>query len=215
MATNSDKPVGHEDRDGKAPAAAFLEGWYAPAKQLGSPNFGTRPADQAISLVLLHSISLPPGEYGGDAIESLFTNQLDWDAHPYFNSLRGLLVSTHFLIRRDGEVQQFVSCDERAWHAGKSSFQGRPNCNDYSVGIELEGLEGQTFEVPQYDALVRLLRDLAAQYPIEHIAGHEHVAPDRKHDPGAGFDWALLARRMGWPAQCFPEGVVRRSDDSS
>ena len=215
MAANCDKPGGPEGRDGSEPAAPFRNGWYALATQLRSPNFSPRSAELAITLAVLHSISLPPGEYGGHAIASLFTNQLDWDAHPYFNSLRGLRVSAHFLIRRDGEVQQFVSCDERAWHAGKSCFQGRPNCNDYSVGIELEGLEGQTFEVPQYDALVALLRELAAQYPIEHIAGHEHVAPDRKHDPGAGFDWALLAHRLGWPPRCFPEGVANRRADSS
>ena len=215
MAASSDKSGEAEGIDSRASGSAFTDGWYALATHLSSPNFGPRPTDQAITLALIHSISLPPGEYGGDAIERLFTNRLDWDAHPYFQSIRDLQVSAHFLIRRDGEVQQFVSCDRRAWHAGQSCFQGRDNCNDYSVGIELEGLEGQTFEASQYDALVALLRELAAQYAIEHVVGHEHVAPDRKQDPGAGFDWALLARQLGWPAKCFPEGVATRSHDPS
>jgi AmpD protein len=143
-------------------------------------------------LAVLHSISLPPGVYGGDAIERLFTNRLDWDAHPYFQSIRGLAVSSHFVIRRDGAVQQFVSCDERAWHAGRSSWLGRENCNDWSVGIELEGLEGEVFEPAQYEALVSVLKALCQHYPIAHLVGHEHVAPGRKIDPGPGFDWHRL-----------------------
>jgi AmpD protein len=146
--------------------------------------------------VVLHSISLPPGEYGGDAVERLFTNRLDCDAHPYFDGLRGLRVSAHFLIRRDGGLLQFVSCDRCAWHAGQSEWRGRAQCNAWSIGIELEGLEGQPFDPPQYRALARLLRALTAAYPIEEVVGHEHVAPGRKHDPGAGFDWALLARTL-------------------
>jgi AmpD protein len=149
---------------------------------------------------VLHSISLPPGEYGGDAVERLFTNRLDWDAHPYYGQIRGLEVSTHFFIRRGGETLQFVSCDERAWHAGRSSWQGRDNCNDFSIGIELEGLEGETFEPAQYEALARLLKAVAARYPLRHVAGHEHVAPGRKIDPGPGFDWNELRQLLGWPS---------------
>jgi len=145
-----------------------------------------------IDLAILHSISLPPGQYGGAAIEQLFTNQLDWDAHPYFQQIRGLEVSAHFLIRRDGECLQFVSVLDRAWHAGRSCWQGRDNCNDYSVGIELEGLEGDTFEAAQYTALAALLRDLQQQWPVHCAVGHEHVAPGRKLDPGPGFDWQQL-----------------------
>jgi AmpD protein len=145
-----------------------------------------------IDLVVVHAISLPPGVYGGDAIEKLFTNQLDGDAHPYFDTLRGLEVSAHFLIQRDGRCTQFVSVDRRAWHAGRSCWQDRPNCNDYSVGIELEGLDGDTFEPVQYTQLATLIRDLRTQYPITTAVGHEHIAPGRKADPGAGFDWDQL-----------------------
>jgi AmpD protein len=137
--------------------------------------------------------------YGGDAIERLFTNRLDWDAHPYFAAIRGLQVSAHFVVGRDGRLTQFVSCDERAWHAGASSWRGRPSCNDYSIGIELEGLEGDAFADLQYASLVPLLAALARRYPIDAVAGHEHVAPGRKCDPGAGFDWKRLQRETGWP----------------
>ena len=143
---------------------------------------------------MVHSISLPPGEYGGDAIERLFTNTLDWDAHPYFQSIRDLKVSAHFVIRRSGKLLQFVSCDRRAWHAGVSQWRGRDNCNDYSIGIELEGLEGERFESAQYTQLAALLRAVARRYRIEAVVGHEHIAPTRKHDPGMGFDWVRLAR---------------------
>jgi len=158
--------------------------------------------------VLLHCISLPPGAFGGDAIERLFTNRLDWGAHPYFAQIRGLQVSAHFLIRRDGCLLQFVSCDDRAWHAGTSCWHGRDNCNDFSVGIELEGIEGGTFEPVQYDVLLPLMRDLAKRYGVSAVAGHEHVAPDRKIDPGPGFDWARLIHELGWARQCFPEHIA-------
>lgn len=190
-----------------ATEALFADGWYARAAHLPSPNCNDRPAGLPVSLALIHSISLPPGEYGGDGIAQLFTNQLDWDAHPYYQGLRGLQVSSHFLIRRDGELLQFVSCEQRAWHAGQSMFQDRGNCNDFSIGIELEGLEGLGFEALQYRSLVHLLRDLAGSYPITHVVGHEHVAPGRKGDPGVGFDWAQLAQSLGWPPRCFPEGL--------
>lgn len=161
-----------------------------------------------VDLVLIHSISLPPGAYGGTDIERLFLNQLDVTAHPYFMQIRGLQVSSHFVIRRDGQVLQFVSCDERAWHAGVSNWRGRPHCNDFAVGIELEGLEGDTFEDRQYETLVRLVGALAERYPIDGVAGHQHVAPGRKQDPGPGFDWPRLQRALAWPDRYFPEGTL-------
>jgi AmpD protein len=184
-------------------SAVWHDGWWSPARRCESPNFGPRPPGAQVELAVIHSISLPPGEYGGDAVERLFTNRLDWDAHPYYAQIRGLEVSAHFLLRRDAELVQFVSCDQRAWHAGASQWAGRDNCNDWSVGVELEGLEGERFEPAQYDALVRLLRALRRHYPITQVVGHEHVAPARKRDPGAGFDWAGLRAALGWPASSF------------
>ncbi|MBS0448257.1 MAG: 1,6-anhydro-N-acetylmuramyl-L-alanine amidase AmpD [Proteobacteria bacterium] len=189
-------------------ATAWRDGWLAGARRIASPNFNARPADAAVELVVIHSISLPPGIYGGDAIERLFTNRLDWDAHPYYAQLRGLTVSAHFVIRRTGELLQFVSCDERAWHAGVSAWRGRAGCNDYSAGIELEGLEGERFEDVQYRTLQTLLAALRQHYPIAGVAGHEHVAPGRKADPGAGFDWARVRAASGWPDPYFPEAVI-------
>jgi N-acetyl-anhydromuramoyl-L-alanine amidase len=190
--------------DSLAPAL-WDEGWYRFAHRCPSPNFGPRPADGAIDLVVLHSISLPPGHYGGDAVVALFTNQLDWDAHPYYKTIQGLQVSAHFFIRRNGDLLQFVSANNRAWHAGTSTYKDRPNCNDYSIGIELEGLEGDSFETAQYEALQSLLPALAQQFPISHIAGHEHIAPGRKTDPGPGFRWDALRRDLGLPSSMFPE----------
>lgn len=184
--------------------ANWLEGWYRFARRLDSPNFGPRPPDAAIDLVVLHSISLPPGVYGGSEVQALFTNQLDWNAHPYFKQIQGLEVSAHFYVRRNGDLWQFVSCDDRAWHAGKSSHLGRDNCNNFSIGIELEGLEGDIFEAAQYETLQALLPAIAQHYPIRHVAGHEHIAAGRKIDPGPGFDWAVLQRGSDLPAQCFP-----------
>lgn len=183
-------------------------GWLRGVERRDSPNVGPRPAGTAIDLVLVHSISLPPGEYGGDAIERLFTNRLDWDAHPYFQQIRGLQVSAHFLVRRDGRATQFVSCDARAWHAGASHWRGRDRCNDFSVGIELEGLEGESFEAPQYATLARLVDALASRYPIAAVVGHEHVAPARKLDPGPGFDWSRLKALLPPNASYFPEEVL-------
>lgn len=179
-------------------------GWYGFARRLPSPNFGSRPVACAIDLIVLHSISLPPGQYGGDEVQRLFTNTLDWNAHPYFKTIEGATVSAHFYVRRQGELWQFVSCDDRAWHAGASHYRGRGDCNDDSIGIELEGLEGQPFDEPQYEALAALCAAIAQQYPIQHIAGHEHIAPGRKKDPGAGFDWRALQQSLGWPTECFP-----------
>lgn len=182
-------------------------GWHRAAKRLESPNHGERPAGAAIDLIVVHSISLPPGEYGTGAVQRLFTNTLDWDAHPYFQCIRGLQVSSHFVIERTGALWQFVDCDHRAWHAGQSAYRGRGQCNDDSIGIELEGLEGFTFEPAQYGTLAALCQDIALRYPIAHIAGHEHIAPGRKQDPGPGFDWPLLQRQLGWPLPCFPQAV--------
>ena len=187
------------------PAAPWQQGWYGPAQRLDSPNFGPRPAQAQIDLIVLHSISLPPGVYGGSQVQELFTNRLDWSAHPYFERIRGLAVSAHFYVRRSGEIWQFVSCNDRAWHAGQSFYRGRANCNDDSIGIELEGLEGERFEAAQYLALPTRCPALAGAYPMRHIAGHEHIAPWRKADPGAGLDWALLRRQLGFPAAFFPE----------
>lgn len=189
----------------KADAPALWDGgWYRFARRLASPNFGPRPAGAAVDLIVLHSISLPPGEYGGDGVQQLFTNTLDWNAHPYFKSIEGMEVSSHFYVRRGGELWQFVSCDDRAWHAGASHWRGRDNCNDDSIGIELEGLEGESFEAAQYETLAGLASALAQRYPIEHVAGHEHIAPGRKRDPGPGFDWRRLRERLAWPRERFP-----------
>lgn len=185
-------------------APAWQAGWWSRARRIDSPNFGPRPAGAEVTLAIVHSISLPPGVYGGDAIERLFTNRLDWDAHPYYAQIRGLEVSAHFLLRRDGELLQFVDVDARAWHAGRSHWRGRDNCNDWSVGIELEGLEGEGFEDAQYAGLARLLRALRRRLPLAAVVGHEHVAPGRKADPGAGFDWARLRGATGWAARYFP-----------
>jgi N-acetyl-anhydromuramoyl-L-alanine amidase len=182
-------------------------GWLSSAKPCPSPNFGPRPSQAPVVLAVVHSISLPPGVYGGNAIERLFTNQLDWAEHPYFEQIRGMQVSAHFLIRRTAELLQFVSCDQRAWHAGPSSWQGRDNCNDYSVGIELEGLEGHTFEPAQYTALAQLLNQLAQRYPLQAVVGHEHIAPGRKKDPGPGFDWSLLKKKSTMVKASFPDEI--------
>ena len=189
--------------------AAWQGGWYRAARALPSPNHGPRPAGSEVDLIVVHSISLPPGKYGGDQVQALFTNTLDWDAHPYFQPLRGLQVSAHFYVRRDGRLWQFVSCDARAWHAGVSCFRGRENCNDYSVGIELEGLEDHPFEAAQYARLSTLLRTLAQRYPIHQVAGHEHIAPGRKRDPGSAFDWRQLQILTTWPDQVFPWGQTQ------
>lgn len=192
-----------------APGGLWRGGWYRFARALASPNFGPRPPGAQVDLVVVHSISLPPGEYGGDEVQRLFTNTLDWNAHPYFRTIEGMQVSSHFYIRRGGELWQFVSCDDRAWHAGASQWRGRDNCNDDSIGIELEGIEGGPFEEAQYEALSSLCAALAQRYPIGHIAGHEHVAPGRKQDPGPGFDWKIVQRALAWAPGCFPPGTVR------
>ena len=186
-------------------------GWHRRARRVRSPNFDARPAGAAPVLLVVHHISLPAGRFSGDAIERLFTNRLEESDHPTFAGLGALRVSSHFLIRRRGELIQFVSCDDRAWHAGMSQYRGRSNCNDDSIGIELEGLEGDSFEAAQYDALAALLPALKQRYPIAHVAGHEHIAPGRKADPGPGLDWSGLQKRLGYADQCFPEGVLQNT----
>ena len=190
----------------------WRQGWFQDAHHIHSPNFGPRPLGTEVDLVVIHAISLPPGEYGGPQVAELFTNTLDWDAHPYFGQIRGMEVSAHFFIRRHGELIQFVSCDDRAWHAGRSHYRGRDDCNNDSVGIELEGLDGQTFEPAQYEALGKLIQAISEHYPIAHMAGHEHVAPGRKEDPGPGFDWRFLQQRLGWSDRCFPENIFLSSN---
>jgi N-acetyl-anhydromuramoyl-L-alanine amidase len=185
----------------------WSEGWWRHARRVRSPNFGQRPEGSAVSLAVVHSISLPPGEYGGDAVERFFTNRLDAAAHPYFAQIAASRVSAHFFIRRDGAVLQFVSCDARAWHAGSSHWRGRDNCNDWSIGIELEGLEGERFEHAQYRALCRLLKALAARWPLAEVVGHEHVAPGRKADPGARFAWRRVARALPRHLRVAPQAL--------
>ncbi len=182
---------------------AWRDGWWVHARAVHSPNVDARPPGCDIKLVVIHAISLPPGEYGGDGVEALFTNRLDCDAHPYYDRLRGLKVSAHFFVRRDGEVIQFASCESRAWHAGQSVWQGRQACNDFSIGIELEGLEHSPFEPAQYRALVVLLLALKDAYRIADVAGHEHIAPGRKQDPGSAFDWSRLKGLTRWSRRTF------------
>ena len=183
----------------------WKDGWYRFARVLKSPNFGPRPEGALIDLIVIHSISLPPGEFDNGHVQRLFTNQLDWEAHPYFKSIRGLQVSSHFFIARSGALWQFVGCNDRAWHAGQSSYRGRNNCNDDSIGIEMEGIEGATFEATQYETLASVGAALLSAYPIAHLAGHEHIAPGRKQDPGPGFEWSRFQQALGAPAKCFPE----------
>ncbi len=185
----------------------WRQGWYRFAAHQASPNFGQRPPRASIDLLVLHAISLPPGQYGGPEVAQFFCNQLDWQAHPYFSEIKGLQVSAHFFIRRNGELWQFVSCDDRAWHAGASCYRGKSNCNDDSIGIELEGLDGELFEDAQYECLGILCAALMQHYPVNYLAGHEHIAPGRKADPGAGFDWSRLQKNLGLDARYLPLAV--------
>lgn len=169
------------------------EGVLAGVRFVASPNADARPPGEAVTLIVVHAISLPPGEFGGPGVEALFTGTLNPTDHPYYRSIEGLRVSTHFFVRRDGEIIQFVSCDRRAWHAGASNWLGRERCNDYSIGIELEGCDECGFEAAQYESLNRLVASLAKHYPVNHVAGHSDVAPGRKTDPGPHFDWSRLS----------------------
>ena len=164
-------------------------GWLSTARREPSPNCDERPVDELVRLVVIHAISLPPGEFGGPGIVQLFTNCLDPEAHPYFCDIRGLRVSAHFLVRRDGELIQLVSCSRRAWHAGVSNWRSQENCNNFSIGIELEGCDELPFEDAQYLTLNCLLAELRRRYPIEAVVGHSDIAPGRKTDPGPCFDW--------------------------
>lgn len=185
-------------------APTWAGGWLIEARRCPSPNANERPAGACVSLIVVHAISLPPDAFGGPHIEQLFCNSLDPSAHPYFATVAPLRVSAHFVLRRDGTLLQFVDVDRRAWHAGESAWQGRANCNDYSVGIELEGSESTPFTEAQYAQLARLCELLRQRYPIEAVAGHQHVAPGRKWDPGRQFDWTRLQAALGWSPTCFP-----------
>ncbi len=168
-------------------------------RQTPSPNKDARPEGMLIDLIVIHSISLPPGKYGGDAIERFFSNQLPADEHPYFQQIHEMKVSSHILIKRDGGIVQFVPFHERAWHAGVSCFKGRERCNDYSIGIELEGSDTDTFSAAQYSHLVSLIHALVATYPaltFDNITAHSDISPGRKTDPGTGFDWQKLKRLL-------------------
>lgn len=171
------------------PSSIDVTGVLAAARFIASPNFDDRPPQSPIQLIVIHNISLPPGEFGGDGIIELFTNRLDPDAHPYYRTIADLRVSAHFLIRRDGEIIQFVPCGKRAWHAGASNWRGRDCCNDFSIGVELEGCDDRPFTDAQYGSLIALTKALQATYPITDIQGHSDIAPGRKTDPGPAFDW--------------------------
>lgn len=172
------------------------QGWMSGLRRVASPNHDSRPVHTAIELLVIHNISLPPNEYGGEAIERFFTNVLDHSEHPYYEQLQCVRVSSHFLVRRDGQVIQFVPCNKRAWHAGVSTWRGRSRCNDFSIGIELEGSDFEPFTERQYDTLVRLTRRLKRAYPIRDITGHSDIAPGRKTDPGPFFDWERYAAQL-------------------
>jgi len=177
-----------------------LSGLISPARQCLSPNRDARPDGMTPDMVILHGISLPPGNFGGGEIEALFLNQLDWGAHPYFAEITGLKVSAHLLVRRDGELVQFVPFSERAWHAGESRFRGRGCCNDFSIGIELEGEDSTPYDDRQYQVLAAVLMALSQAYPElspREFAAHSDVAPGRKSDPGPAFDWLRLYDALG------------------
>ncbi len=179
------------------------DGWLTGAQACPSPNRNDRPPGEEVSLLVVHNISLPPGQFGTGDVQALFCNTLDCSRHPYFEALRGLEVSAHFLIDREGLITQFVSCDERAWHAGISSWAGRKDCNDYSIGVELEGEDRVPYTAPQYGSLATLIHLLRQRYPqlaSGGIAGHSDIAPGRKTDPGPAFDWREL--RQALRGQC-------------
>ena len=172
------------------------DGWLDCATHIVSPNCDARPVDEVVRLIVIHNISLPPGVFSGTAVIELFTNRLDWNAHPYYAQIQGMQVSAHFLIRRDGQLIQFVPCGLRAWHAGASNWCGRERCNDFSLGIELEGSDDLPFTDTQYTSLNLLLAALTQAYPIEDIVGHSDIAPGRKTDPGPCFDWDRVKSKI-------------------
>lgn len=180
-------------------AVVIRDGWLSEAHICPSPNINERPETADISLLVIHNISLPPGEFGGGYVQAFFQNKLDANAHPYFATIAGLQVSAHLFIERDGAITQFAPFTARAWHAGASSFDGVPNCNDYSIGIELEGTDELPYSDAQYRALEKVTRQLMLTYPKltpERIAGHEQIAPGRKTDPGPAFDWQRFRRAL-------------------
>lgn len=179
------RTVIHLDETGKASEAAFMP----------SPNFDDRPAGLPIDLIVIHNISLPPAQFGGPGVEHLFTNRLDPSEHPYYREIHQQRVSAHFFIRRTGELIQFVPCSKRAWHAGVSQWEGRERCNDFSIGIELEGTDDSDFEAAQYEVLNALIDAIRQRYPISGIAGHSDIAPGRKTDPGPHFDWNKIKKQ--------------------
>ena len=176
----------------QAPSFQVIDGQLIGARQISSPNYNQRPEQTEIQLLVVHNISLPPSQFGGGYIEQFFQNQLDWSVHPYFQTIEGMQVSTHLLILRTGEVLQFVNFNDRAWHAGRSTYLAKKECNDYSIGIELEGSDDTPFEAVQYTVLAEVICVLQAAYPkiLQHLAGHSDIAPGRKTDPGPFFDWA-------------------------
>ncbi len=180
----------------KQPFVVDERGLLSGCEYIPSPNCDDRPAG-AIELLVIHNISLPPDEFGGDGVQRFFTNTLDVAAHPYYPTIAGLKVSAHFFLRRDGHIIQFVPCLQRAWHAGESCWQGANRCNDFSLGIELEGTDTMPFSDAQYVALVGLSKALRTAYPIRGIAGHSDIAPHRKTDPGPCFDWARFLVGLG------------------
>ncbi len=184
---------GVSDTSSSETSGACIDGWLSAAQRIDSPNCDERPAGEVVSMVVVHAISLPPSQFGSNDIVSLFTNQLDPSVHPYFSEISHLRVSAHFLIRRDGLLIQLVSCQQRAWHAGASSWNGREHCNDFSIGIELEGCDELPFEDIQYTRLANLIDSLRVCYPIEAVVGHSDISPGRKTDPGPCFDWLRIA----------------------
>jgi N-acetyl-anhydromuramoyl-L-alanine amidase len=180
--------------DWRIDGAGWLDSDWSGFRRVESPNFDPRPPGMPVELLVIHNISLPPDEFGGPGVEQLFSNQLNPAEHPYYAQIEGMKVSAHFFIRRDGSLIQFVSCRERAWHAGTSQWQGRERCNDYSIGIELEGCDTRPFEDVQYAVLGRLTAVLREAYPLRAVVGHSDIAPGRKTDPGPCFDWSRLPR---------------------
>lgn len=171
---------------------------------LPSPNADARPPGVAVSLLVIHNISLPPNRFDGPCVADLFLNRLDYGSHPWLERLRGLRVSAHFFVRRDGSVLQFVSTEDRAWHAGVSQFRGRERCNDFSIGIEVEGADTVPYDDRQYETLSRLAPLLRSRYPLAHVRGHEHIAPGRKTDPGPAFDWQRFGHESGYARRSMP-----------
>jgi len=186
------------------PLRVGADGWVGGVRRLPSANCDPRPPGAAIELLVIHNISLPPGRFGNGCVEALFGNSLDTTAHPFLDLLSGVRVSAHFLIERSGRITQFVGCNERAWHAGASSFEGRAGCNDFSVGVELEGTDFTAFEPAQYAALAMLTAALRAALPLRAVRGHSDIAPGRKTDPGPLFDWRAFAAQAWLPAAWLP-----------